>query len=582
LEEVEQEIRRIAFTFRKRMTKLQSIIESRTGDSQLRDGNQPETPKQLRTLENLMDCVQSAATIVSDASTTLGVDQGRAGSDFGDCFLPPRNEAMLRWIEDNTIREDHQDPDHSTHQWRESTSIGFGPVSRDIDDSDSESESDLEEEIIHSLIAKGKQALENQNFGDAESHFFNGLNRTKDLRVSSNRISESKSKLIQLLLKTYRMQDKLVEAKSLLIDSIHLDPFNLGLLSDILSLGEALFQNDDYPNALTCGKRALKAYRKLGAAAEKEQTLHMLIKVCKAQGNHDDLLGFEAMLSHPRSQSCRVSLVSAAHSIRPDVQPSTPARRLSYGKTLDVGYEPRSIGVESQKTNSPEFLGSFGGGDFVQCAELLSPMVSNTTTETFSTGLFSDGQGSTWSPNSMTIPERVSNVPSNNRGKTRVSPMSNAPQISPSRSISDVKGLLPPPSSSYFDSKPQPRNLRVQSWSSTSSGLGEPANIDRFEKEISSSFNTSVLSEKLPSIATPFKLSTRKGSETTSDGSCLEKESEKEMLPHRSTRQMTMPNLPSQALSRIKLNISTPQKTKIYKKVVVVGDSKCGKTPLLR
>jgi hypothetical protein len=89
---------------------------------------------------------------------------------------------------------------------------------------------------------------------------------------------------------TCRSQDKLDEAQSHLMDSVRSDPCNLGPLSEMLSLVEAIFEKEDYPNALIYGERALRAYRKMGSVstAGKETTLQLLVRVCQASGSHAD------------------------------------------------------------------------------------------------------------------------------------------------------------------------------------------------------------------------------------------------------------------------------------------------------
>jgi hypothetical protein len=95
-------------------------------------------------------------------------------------------------------------------------------------------------------------------------------------------MSKPKPELINLLLITYRSQDILDEAQSHLMDSVRSDPSNLGPLSELLSLVEALSEKEDYPNALICGRRALRAYRKMGSvrAAWKKTTLLLLVRCC--------------------------------------------------------------------------------------------------------------------------------------------------------------------------------------------------------------------------------------------------------------------------------------------------------------
>jgi len=59
---------------------------------------------------SLRNCVQSAASVVSSASTTLGVEQpdhfsSADGSEFGGFFPSEPGETLLRCISPNTIYE---------------------------------------------------------------------------------------------------------------------------------------------------------------------------------------------------------------------------------------------------------------------------------------------------------------------------------------------------------------------------------------------------------------------------------------------------------------------------------------------
>lgn len=70
----------------------------------------PEPATQIRTLDNLRNCLKSAASIVSSASTAYGYEIGGQGdtvydSDFGDVFLSQPSDFTLDWIELNRITE---------------------------------------------------------------------------------------------------------------------------------------------------------------------------------------------------------------------------------------------------------------------------------------------------------------------------------------------------------------------------------------------------------------------------------------------------------------------------------------------
>jgi hypothetical protein len=98
LDELHQAIRQIAFDINSRLVNLQSVVESSTRDNQMQN------------LSHLRNCVQSAASVVSSASRTLGIDRADKfsvtyGSDFGDTFAAEPGETMLRWISSNTVYE---------------------------------------------------------------------------------------------------------------------------------------------------------------------------------------------------------------------------------------------------------------------------------------------------------------------------------------------------------------------------------------------------------------------------------------------------------------------------------------------
>ena len=102
LDELHESIHRIAFDINTRMVTLQSLVESTTKH------------EHIQTLTNLRNCVQSAASVVSSASTALGIDHADQfsvayGSEFGDYFPPQSSETMLRWVSSNTVYEFDED-----------------------------------------------------------------------------------------------------------------------------------------------------------------------------------------------------------------------------------------------------------------------------------------------------------------------------------------------------------------------------------------------------------------------------------------------------------------------------------------
>jgi len=305
--------------------------------------------------------VKSAASVVSSASTTLGVENsGRLsvtyGSEFGDCFPPEPSETMLRWISSNTVNEFEEEKDtessFSGPKPASGKSLELVDESQDSDQSDSDGE--LEAEIIQSLLRRGKDKLASQEFEDAERHFRNCLSRASSngSSVSLHRLVGPTSEIMTLLLTTYRHQEKWDEAHSLLIEKIAVESrgsskSNQGVLADMLTLVEVLFQKSAYAEALLHGRRALKSYRKLGSEGifGVQDSLKLLCKVCKAAGNHDEEDAYGAILSDILQQSLQkpaIAEVSVAHDSEPDTT--------STASTIK--------GIELMKEASTQSLGS--------------------------------------------------------------------------------------------------------------------------------------------------------------------------------------------------------------------------------
>lgn len=331
LDEIQQAIRRIAFDINDRIASLQNVIESNSSNHQ------------LCSLNNLRNCVKSAASVVSSASTTLGVDHSDRfsvtyESEFGDCFPSEPGETMLRWISSNTVYEFKEERDTESSLSRPKSASGKSlqllEEDKELDQSDSDGE--LEAEIIQSLLRRGKDRLASQEFEAAERHFRNCLTRASSngSAVSLHCVLGSRSEIMTLLLSTYRHQEKWDEAHSLLTEKIALESrgsskANQGVLADMLILVEVLLKKCAYAEALLYGRRALKSYRKLGSEGTLgvQDSLGLLCQVCKAAGNHDEEDAYGAILSdilqqrEPTAKS-NTAAVSAGHDPKPTTSPT--------------------------------------------------------------------------------------------------------------------------------------------------------------------------------------------------------------------------------------------------------------------
>jgi hypothetical protein len=218
------------------MNNLQAAAESDAGKTQ------------LLALSNLRNCVQSAASVVSSASTTLGLEHTdhfsvTYGSEFGDCFPSEPEETMLRWISSNTVYEFENNPTAVVSSRRRVSVLEDAQAVGDDTGLDiSDSDSDLEVEMCQALMARGKKLFQADDLEVAERLFRNCLARLskKPLRFS-HRISKSIMEAMELLVHVCLKQERWDEAESLLLEKTTLKSRdesgdNDNVLSDMLTL----------------------------------------------------------------------------------------------------------------------------------------------------------------------------------------------------------------------------------------------------------------------------------------------------------------------------------------------------------
>ncbi|KAF2657921.1 hypothetical protein K491DRAFT_714050 [Lophiostoma macrostomum CBS 122681] len=112
----------------------------------------------LDSMTNLRECVRSAADVVSSASTALTADASNKssikwGSDVGEVFRRDNNEIVLRWMRSSTIYElpDNEVP-HSP--------MSVSSTDNTFSEYHSDSDSDIENDIIRGLLSSGKKKKE--------------------------------------------------------------------------------------------------------------------------------------------------------------------------------------------------------------------------------------------------------------------------------------------------------------------------------------------------------------------------------------------------------------------------------------
>lgn len=282
------------------MNSLQKAIGSNPSDTQ------------LLALKNLSNCIQSAASVVSSASTALGVEHAdhvsiAHSSEFGDLFPSEPGETMLRWMSSNTVygfeEEPTAEPSSRQHKVR---SDYPRPVEGSPEPEQYDSDTDLEIEIVQALLKRGKEKFQAKDFGAAERLFHNCLTRISSnlSMVSLHHIPRSKTEIKTLLLDVYLAEEKWDEAQSLLLEKIGVgsrdkSSDNGRVLKDILTLIDVLIHKSSYAEAHLYGRRALKGYRKMGleGVSGVESSLKALMRICHMNGDWDEGDAYAEILS---------------------------------------------------------------------------------------------------------------------------------------------------------------------------------------------------------------------------------------------------------------------------------------------
>lgn len=269
---------------------------------------------ELISMTNLKECVESAADVVSTASTTLGPEGSerasvKYGSDFGDVFKKDSNETMQRWMSSNTVYE-FDDVEAPTLDPSEASTGDTITVY------ESDSDSDIEHELVRALFNNGKRRKEQGDLRGAERHLRNCLSRfpstTSYTSLASSQTSSatsvSKAELLELLTETYCSQGSWTQAKSTMKEKLAITERQTGkkserFLWDSFRLCEVLMNTKDYTEAQLHGRQSLRGFRKLREQGHTgyEKTLNLLIQICHEQGNLEDEEAYTALLGSHQS-----------------------------------------------------------------------------------------------------------------------------------------------------------------------------------------------------------------------------------------------------------------------------------------
>jgi WD40 repeat protein len=307
LDEIEARIRQLGIGMNTRMESIENIMKS-IAKSENRDVELEEQKAKLRTTINLRNCLQSAASVVSSASTFIHDRNGIAasnfhGSDFGDVFQPVSTDSTRTWIETNVIGEVAESDDLGDRP--DVGGSGSAVILADpAIDWDSDEEHELE--LATALLNLGTSQLKDKDFTTAESRLKSciGIITEKELTSSvSNDLSMVKLNAISELITALREQSKWEEVYKMLREKIAIlsrsgSASSLDILFDTLSLAEMLHEKGESTEACLYARTSYRRFKRMGASRRSEciRSLTVLVEACSASGKQNESDAYSAIL----------------------------------------------------------------------------------------------------------------------------------------------------------------------------------------------------------------------------------------------------------------------------------------------
>jgi hypothetical protein len=275
---------------------------------------------ELVSMSNLRECLRSAADVASSASSTLTVEMSdnlslKHGSDFGDVFTKDSNETMQRWMSSHTVYEyDEINPLPDPSE----ASTGDVPT-----EYQSDSDSDIENEMIRALFTNAKKLKADGDLAGAERKFRNCLSRFSSSSSSMSLASlksisasgVSKAELLELLTDTYCLLGSWSQAKATMVEKLSFTERQVGkkdelYLWDTMKLSELMMKNKEYVEAHLQGRRCLRGFKKLGESGQEgyEKCLVLLVSLCSEEGKIDEEEAYAALLGSHQAKLKRTSV----------------------------------------------------------------------------------------------------------------------------------------------------------------------------------------------------------------------------------------------------------------------------------
>ncbi|KAK4508774.1 hypothetical protein PRZ48_002513 [Zasmidium cellare] len=352
LEQLARDVRKIA----RDLNKIKAS-ESNTPSSQ--DKSRAEV------LSSTRDCVRSAASIISSASTAQGQrsDGTRSvvpDSNYADFFPAEHTPAIDRYMRSTTVDGYEDMSPRAAPQ-----SVVDMSAWSDEGEGSSESGSDVEADLADNLLEEGKQEAKSGDLEAAEESFYHCLRRLPRLEAVRKSRTNKHMEVFGCLLDIYTAKKKWTEAQTILTRRIELRRRALSTedaeyAHDVYLLACIMHERLNHVEAQLHARKSWARFKKLKHGDGVRRCLQLLIAISTAEKNESDLKAYtvtlkrlggrvnessEPLMHSPHRvgnpSSSSPSILSnesqSAHLFKTDSPGSRPSRHQETTPPLDTG-----------------------------------------------------------------------------------------------------------------------------------------------------------------------------------------------------------------------------------------------------
>ncbi|KAM7189342.1 hypothetical protein V8F33_010121 [Rhypophila sp. PSN 637] len=264
LDDLTQLIRTVAMDIKSQISSVRNQVQ----DSPVED--------QIRTLEKMKSCVETAGDVVSSASTTLGLDDRtsvEAPSDLGDIFGTRSQDYVMRWINESQtgIENLGHDP----------TKLVPNLSTLSIEDTESDDDLELELEIVRTHLKRGRELAEKGRWPEATRTLERGYARFRkhEPRLHDVPVMELREEIRTEMLNVYNQQKSWEKVRELELENLTLHEQRvacetndveaaeghwISMLDCMLNLAETYLRLEDAQSAKKYAKKCVKGYKDMG------------------------------------------------------------------------------------------------------------------------------------------------------------------------------------------------------------------------------------------------------------------------------------------------------------------------------